>query len=449
MSRVLITGAGIVSALGNDIQTFWQQCLAGKTYVEAIPEGWQSLGVTQSKVYSPLPLPDYKAAGLKKFEITQHDPATLNALVATHQALQHANIPLTQQAERKHCFTINNHNPYRIGVFIGSGSGGLNSLYESLQGDLYRGVIKEIQDFPEGQKERLTARYDALFGEVKRKNTFSLPMFLPNSVAAGVATKYGVKGDVQINVYSCAAGAKAIIAATRAIQNGHLDIALAGGSEYTSDEIGSTFRSFDTLNTLTTYEGPLNSVNRPFDKGRQNFLYSEGGCAMLVLESETNARKRNVSPLAEIVGTAESFDSHHFMQLEPSGLEIKNMMIKLAESASISLSDVNYINAHGTATIANDELESRLLEELYPQRPYINSTKSLLGHTLGASGAIETLVCALSLQQGTMHPSLNLTAPIRPLNFVTQKTSAKLKYAANFSYGFGGHNAGLLLKATN
>ncbi|MER2491928.1 beta-ketoacyl-[acyl-carrier-protein] synthase family protein [Catenovulum sediminis] len=443
--KVYVTGTGVVSSIGDSSDVFWRSCLQGKSIVEEIPLAWRAFSA-KSKFYAPLSLPDYQARGLKKFEVTQNDPATLNALLATAEALQQANFEIEKQSEKKHCFTINGISPYKVGVFIGTGAGGCSTSGENLINEIRSVIASCSQQLSDEEKTKLDSQLESMIGCLQRKNTFSLPMSLSNSVAATVATKYGIKGPVQIAVYSCAAGTKAICEAFNAIQLGLVDVAITGGTEYTTDYIGSTFNCFDTLKTLTTYEGPAEKVNRPFDRDRQNFLFSEGGCGILVLENDKRISSLHVKPLAEVVAVCQTFDSHHFMQLEPKGREIRRMIAEVLKSAGISAAQVDYINAHGTGTVLNDALEAEILEDIFSAKPYINSTKSILGHTLGASGALESIVCTKSLSEGKLHPSLNIDNPVRPLNFVTQPKVAKLNYALNVSYGFGGHNAAVIFK---
>jgi len=450
MTKVYVTGTGAITSIGHSASSFWNACLDGKSNVESIPVHWSEYWKSKSKYWSPLKLPDYIEHGFRKFELKQNDPAALNAIIASKEALKEAGFTLKTNSERPLSIDIVEVDPYRIGVFLGTGAGGIQSLLDNYSSMLYSAQLEQNKTGELDNSEieiEILARVNDFFQGSKNGNVFSLPMFLPNSLAASVGIKYGIKGPVNIEVYACASGNIAIGKAYQAIKRGDIDVAIAGGTEYVDDYYGTTFRGFDVLNTLTTYSGLPEHVNRPFDKDRKNFLFSQGGCGMVVLENEDFCLKRGGTPLAEIVGFSESFDAHHFMQLEPSGAEIRRLIKHVLTKSHLTPDDISYINAHGTGTLSNDQLEAKIIMDIFGCNVSVNSTKGILGHTLGASGALESIVCVKTLVEQRTHPCLNIDTPILPLNFVKSSDCDTYNVALNLSYGFGGHNAALVLKS--
>jgi 3-oxoacyl-[acyl-carrier-protein] synthase II len=280
----------------------------------------------------------------------------------------------------------------------------------------------------------------------RRYNPFTVSRLMPNAVSAVLGIKYSIKGPTNTVALACAAGTSAIGQTYRAIRDGYLDVALAGGSEYWDDYYGAIFRGFDIANTLVQNCADPGTANCPFDLSRTGFLFSQGGSAVLVLEELEVARKRKAKILAEIVGFSETFDAYSMMSLAPDGSEIERMILNTLGDANITPAQVDYINAHGTGTVANDAVECHVLSRVFGSKPKINSTKSLLGHTIGASGAIEAVVTILSLLNQKTHICKNLKNPISSLNFVYEVEQHNFEYALSHSFAFGGHNAGLAIK---
>jgi 3-oxoacyl-[acyl-carrier-protein] synthase II len=246
---------------------------------------------------------------------------------------------------------------------------------------------------------------------------------------------------------ACASGTTAVGNAFRSIRSGEIDMAFAGGAEFLADPYGGIFRGFDTAQTLVQADGDYHCANRPFDKKRSGFLFSGGGAAVMVLEEATHARRRGKSPIATVEAYSECCDAFTIMGMAPDGRQIEKMYQALFSSAGCVPEDIDYVNSHGTGTILNDETESIVIDNIFGKKPLVNSTKSLLGHTIGASGALETAVTALSIEDQLVHPCANLDDPIRDLNFVTNaRQEHEIEWALNQSFGFGGHIAGLILK---
>ena len=226
---------------------------------------------------------------------------------------------------------------------------------------------------------------------------------MPNALSANLGIRFGFHGQNQTICLACTSGTTAVGVAARAIQRGELDIALTGGAEYLNDPHGSIFRGFDAARTLVQNCHYPKEANRPFDVGRSGFLFAEGGAGVLVLESFERAAKRGATIIAEIAGFAESFDAFSMMSISPGGEQIERMMDRVLADVNVQQSDINYINAHGTGTEVNDREEANAIRKKFGPDVLVNATKSLIGHTIGASGALETIVTALTLRDGTAH----------------------------------------------
>jgi 3-oxoacyl-[acyl-carrier-protein] synthase II len=278
-------------------------------------------------------------------------------------------------------------------------------------------------------------------------NPFTVPMTMPNGAAGNLAIKLGLHGPNRTFTGACASATVALGQAFRALRAGECDAALSGGTEYLADPAGCCFRAFDALGALAHGEMPSAALNRPFDRRRSGFLFAEGGCAVLVLERLETARRRGATPLAELVGYGETCDAHDIVALEPSGAQIRRAILDCLDDAALPASEVGYVNAHGTGTPGNDPVECEALLDVFGTGVAVGSTKSLLGHTLGASGALEAVATVLALRDGVVHPTGNLDEPIAPLAFPTRATRLPLRHALSQSFAFGGQNAVLALRA--
>jgi 3-oxoacyl-[acyl-carrier-protein] synthase II len=279
-----------------------------------------------------------------------------------------------------------------------------------------------------------------------RFNPFEVSMVMPNAPGAAVGIKYTLTGPNETYSVACASGTVAVGNAFRAVRDERVDMAISGGCEYFGDEYGHIFRSFDVSGTLVRDCADPESANRPFDENRSGFLFSQGGAAVLILEELEHAKRRGATIMAELVGFAETFDAHSIMSLAPGGQQIERMIHATLEDANMSPKDVDYVNAHGTGTKNNDQTEAEVINRVFGKSVRVNSTKSLLGHTIGASGAFEALVAALTLRDGRTHISKNLENPVLDLNFVRSVESFEPRVALSQSFAFGGHNAAIILR---
>jgi 3-oxoacyl-[acyl-carrier-protein] synthase II len=271
-------------------------------------------------------------------------------------------------------------------------------------------------------------------------------MTMPNACSANVGIKFNLRGSNNAYCAACASGTVAIGHGFKAVRSGELDVALVGGVESLSDEYGGVFAGFDAVRALAGDNDHPDKANRPFDKDRTGFLFSEGGGAVFVIEDLEHARKRRARIYAEIAGFGETCDGFNIMMMESGGTQIARMLRLALDDAGMSAGEIDYINAHGTGTRLNDETETGVIEQVFGNKVLVNSTKSLIGHTLGASGAIEALVTALSIHHKTTHVCRNLDHPMKDLNFVTKVDSYPIRAGLSQSFGFGGHNAVLILR---
>lgn len=404
--RVVITGMGALTPIGNNVDAFWSNAKEGK------------LGIDFIKLIDK-DLVDVKIAG----EVKDFDPDTLIgkkeskrldrfsqfALVASDEAIKSSGIDLEKE------------DMDRFGVMIGSGIGGFQTI-EKECGNL-------------------------ITGKSKRMSPFFVPMSIINLGAGNVAIKYGIKGTCSSAVTACATGTNNIGDAFRLIKHGYADVMLAGGSEAPITRIG--IGGFHSMKALNTSNDP-SKASIPFDKNRSGFVMGEGA-GVLLLESLEHAEARGANIIAEVVGYGSTCDAYHITSPDPEGVGAAKAMKQAIDEAGISEDEVSYINAHGTSTQLNDKFETAAIKKVFGDntKVSISSTKSMTGHLLGAAGAIETIICAKALEEGFIPPTIGYETPDEELDLdyvpnVGRKQ--ELEYALTNSLGFGGHNATLLLK---
>lgn len=444
--RVVITGLGVVSAIGNSPLAFWESCLEGRTHVEEIPHTWYDYYSPKSRYWSPLEDPNYAAYGVRRVDLLSYDKAVLNAIVAADDAIESAQLSkrLTNEKDRKH--TLDQFLSHKSGVFCGSGLGCITSAFDNYVPHLLGNWSKNAMVNGASEMSDVNRLLRDALAQNPRVSPIASLKSMSSSLSAVLSIRYGFRGPNETVMAACAAGSWAISRGFESIQSGQLDFALCGGSEYYGDFAGAVFMAFDRLCTLAQPSLPPDQVNRPFDLARSGFLFSQGGACMLTLESLESARNRGRQPIAEILGIARSSDANSLVAISQSDNSISSMITSALSFAGLETRDIDYINAHGTGTIQNDEVEASIIEKLFPHGPFVNSTKSLLGHTIGASGAIEAAATALSLSKQELHPSLNLTFPIRDLNFVKESSSVNISHALTHNFGFGGHNVGIVMR---
>ena len=448
--RVVITGAGVISPIGSGVEEFWRHCLQAKSVVAPIPEQWLQYADLRSRVWSPLSDYDPESFGITRTERLQLDPVTVLAISAAREALEGAGFTLVPAAERSRAFALPEVDSTRAGVYLGTGIGGAHSFLQNHAQHLYQRAHEALKVYSE--KHASTEDGATLDGILSlmthplRYHPFVVSMLMPNAISAAVGIKFSLTGPNLTYCVACASGTVAVGHGYRAVQEGRVDLAVAGGSEYLYDEHGHIFRGFDVAGTLARDYADLESANRPFDEKRSGFLFSQGGAAVLVLEELEHAQRRGATIMAELIGFAETFDAHSMMSLAPGGEQIERMVRAAITDANRLPRDVDYVNAHGTGTKNNDQTEVEVIDRVFGKSVQVNSTKSLLGHTIGASGAIEALVTALSLRDGTTHICKNLDTPILDLNFVRSVERFDPRIGLSQSFAFGGHNAAVVMR---
>lgn len=417
--RVVITGIGPATAIGIGKKEFFHNILGLKTHILQIPACYEKNYTFKSRYFVPKPEFSLTDFGIHKSVEGMMEEVSRLSVLCAKLALDDAGFKIKKSDKYFQVDGLDN-----CIAIMGIGMSSLQTALES-----YTAHIAEIDQQSYGV-DKTKPRY----------NRMVIPMLMPSSASAWISILFGIKGfNYTVNA-SCASGSFAIGEAYSNILNGRCDVAITGGVEALTEKNGAIMRGFDMLTTLTRSKDgkPL-----PFSSKRSGFLFNEGAGCVLILEELQNAIKRGADIYAEIVGYECSSDAYNIVQMDPSGENIAFLFEKLTKGLKI-----DYINAHGTATIPNDDIETKVIQSVFGDKssqPYINSTKGIFGHSIGASGAIEAAVVAMSINQAKIHG--NLTAePMDNLNLPLESIEKEIKYAVSASYGFGGHNALLLLK---
>ena len=411
LKRVVVTGLGTVTPIGNNVLEYWQSLLQGKNGVCLISRFDASLFKTkfacEVKNFDPYNFLDKK-------EVRKLDLFSLYALVASEEAYTDSQLSL-------HPIDAD-----RAGVIWGSGIGGLNSL------------IEEYEIFQKGDG---TPRF----------NPFIIPKMIADIVSGHISIRHNLRGINFTTTSACASSANSIADAYNYIRFGKADVMITGGSESAINTMG--IGGFNAMHALSTRNEDFHTASRPFDKDRDGFVMGEGSGA-LVIESLEHALKRNAKIYAEIAGAGFSADAYHITSPHPDGNGALRSMINALTDANASLNDISYINAHGTSTYQGDIAEIKAIKNVFGENVnniYINSTKSMTGHLLGGAAAIEAIACILSVNQNVVHPTINhftddpeIDTSLKIVYDKAIKTNVNM--ALSNSFGFGGHNVSLLFK---
>lgn len=406
-NRVVVTGMGCISPVGNDPSSAWQNVTHGKSGVSEITR----FDTTEFKTKFAAQVEDFDPKALfGAKEARRMDRFAQFAVTAAQQAVQNANL------------TITDENRERIGVIIGTGIGGLGTLVENMEIFMQRGPM--------------------------RVSPFLVPMMLPDTGAAMVAIHLGLRGPNAAFVTACATGTNAVGEAAEMIRRGQADVILAGGSE--AAIVPLAMAGLNVMTALSTRNEDPQRASRPFDRTRDGFVIGEGS-AILVLESLEHAQRRGAAILAEVSGYGSTNDAYDITAPAENGAGAAASMRIALENAGLSTGEIDYINAHGTSTVLNDRSETAAIKTIFGEQAYkvpISSTKSMTGHLLGASGALEALFCVMAIQNCAIPPTINYEFPdpecdldyvpnsFRPLDVI---------HAMSNSFGFGGHNATIIL----
>ncbi len=404
--RVVITGMGAVTPIGNTVDEFWAAVKQNKVGIGQITK----FDTTDYKVKIAAEVKDFVAKERMDFKASKRmDAFSQYAVAASMEAFEQAGIDMEQE------------DPFRVGVIIGSGIGGLPVM--------------------EAEHSKMLEKGPGRVGPLM------VPMMISNMAAGNVAIALGLKGKCTNVVTACATGSHSIGDAFRAIQYGDADVMLAGGAESSITPLGVA--GFSSLTALTTSED-INRASIPFDKDRSGFVMGEGA-GVVVLEELEHAKARGANILAEIKGYGATCDAYHITSPAEDGSGAATAMTFAMKDAGVEPEQVTYINAHGTSTHHNDLFETRAIRRAFGEaadKLYINSTKSMIGHLLGAAGGVEFIVCVKSILDGYIHPTVNSKEADEEcdLNYVFgEAVETDIEYVISNSLGFGGHNASLLV----
>lgn len=444
--RVFVTGLGVVSAVGPDTASFWDACLRGDTRVEPIPEHWALYYAAASRVWSPLPMAAVEGRFRRTDRLTL-DRIVLLAIHAADEAVRSAGLAIESAAPGDERHRIGGIAPQRAAVYVGTGFGGAQAAFDNHLTHLLAPVRAALAQAPaDAAAAPLLADLQRALAAHPRVHPFVICQSMPNACAAHLGIRFGFKGLNDTACFACASGTVAIGRAFHALRNGRHDVCIAGGVEHLDDHAGSVFMGFDRLRTLARPANPPGTENRPFDAARSGFLFSEGGAGFLVLESERHAARRGARPIAEIVGFGATSDATSIVAIAEDDNTLDAMLAATLDDAGVAAECIGYVNAHGTATPLNDALEAAFIARALPHRPVVNSTKAILGHTIGACGALEATVAVLSLRDQRVHGMPNLAEPVGDLDYARTAREVSIEYALSQNFGFGGHNAALLFK---
>ena len=408
--RVVITGLGVVSPLGNTVAEFWDNIVAGKsgagpiTYFDT--EHFDTKFACQVKNFDPLNYMDRKLS-------TRVDPFTQFALAASQMAFNDSGLDMTKI------------DPYRVGVVYGSGIGGMWT-YDKEQRKLYD---------KNGNPDRISP--------------FFIPMLIADIAAGRISMKYGFKGPNYATISACTTSAHSIADSVMLIERGDADIMITGGSEAVICPMG--VGGFNSMKALSTRNDAPQKASRPFEKNRDGFVMGEGG-ATLILEELEHAKSRGANIYAEITGFGLTADAFHITEPAPEGEGVGRAISIAIKNSNLTINDIDVINAHGTSTYYNDKNESMAIRNVFKEKADqipVHSIKSMIGHLLGAAGAIEAISSILTIRDGIIPPIINYEEkdPECDLNYVVNTAMKKdVKTVLSENSGFGGHNTAILFK---
>ncbi len=406
--RVVVTGLGIISPLGNNKEEFWSSLIDGKNGVGPMTsfdcKDYDSRIAGEVKDFVPHPF-------ISKKELRRMEKFVQFAVTAAKEAVEDSGLDISKE------------DPFKVGVLVGSGIGSLRIIEEQHKVILERGP--------------------------KKITPFLIPMLIVNMASGHISIMFNIKGPNSCTTTACAAGTHAIGDAFGIIQHDHADVMIAGGTESCITALG--VGGFCALKALSKRNNEPERASRPFDRERDGFVIAEGS-GIAVLEELEHAKKRNAKIYGEIAGYGMSGDGYHITAPDPSGQGPAMCMINALKDGAIRPEDISYINAHGTSTQLNDKVETLAIKKVFgdhAKKTAISSTKSMTGHLLGAAGGVEFAVCCLALQSNIIPPTINYEQkdPDCDLDYVPNKArELKVNITLSNSFGFGGHNACICLK---
>lgn len=411
LKRVVVTGLGAITPLGNNISDYWENLISGTSGIDWITH----FDVSKFKTRFACEVKNYNPEDhFERKEARRMDLYTQYALVACEEAMKDA------------CFDLEELNLDRAGVIFGSGIGGFCTVYS------------ELKSFVEGDG---TPRFSPFF----------IPKLISDIAAGRISMKYGFRGPNYATVSACATSTNAIVDAFNYIRMGKADVFISGGSEAAIVEPG--LGGFNSMQALSTNNDEYKTASRPFDSTRDGFVMGEGA-GTLILEELEHAKKRGAKIYCELAGGGLTADAYHLTAPHPEGLGAANVMRLTLEDAGLTPEDVDYINVHGTATTLGDIAEAKAIKKVFGEHAFkmnISSTKSMTGHLLGAAGAIEAIACIMAIRTHIIPPTINLNHADpqidQKLNLTPNKAQKRVvNVALSNTFGFGGHNSSAIFK---
>ncbi|MDQ0337537.1 3-oxoacyl-[acyl-carrier-protein] synthase II [Caldalkalibacillus uzonensis] len=406
--RVVITGCGVITSLGQDINSFWDNIVKGKSGVSKI----ESFDASEHATKIAAEVKDFNPEDyMDRRDIKRTDRFVQFGVAAAKLALKHAELTITEE------------NAHDVGVYVGSGIGGLKTWEEQHKVMLNKGP--------------------------KRVSPFFIPMMIANMASGVISIETGAKGPNSASMSACATGTHAVGDAFNIIRRGQAEVMIAGGTEATITPLA--FAGFNANKALSTRNDEPEKASRPFDKDRDGFVMGEGA-GIVILESLDHALKRGASIIAEVVGYGMTGDAYHITSPAPEGEGAARAMAMALKDARLNPEEVDYINAHGTSTPYNDKFETIAIKTVFGEHAYklaVSSSKSMTGHLLGAAGGVEAIVTALAIRDQILPPTINYETPDPDcdLDYVPNEArQSKVNVALSNSLGFGGHNATIILK---
>lgn len=411
LKRVVVTGLGALTPIGNTLQEFWEALKVGKSGAAPITR----FDATLYKTKFACEIKNFDIGNfMDRKEARKMDPFAQYAMVAVDEAIKDSNLPIADI------------DPDRVGVIWGSGIGGLLTFQE------------EVKSYARGDG---TPRF----------NPFFIPKMIPDLSAGHISIKYGFRGPNFVTVSACASSTNAIYDAFTYLRLGKADIIVSGGSEAAVCEAG--VGGFNAMRALSERNDSPETASRPYDKDRDGFVLGEGAGA-LILEEYEHAKRRGAKIYGEILGGGMSADAYHITAPHPEGAGITKVMKYALEDAGVKAEEIDYVNTHGTSTPLGDIGEIKAIQKVFGEHAYkmnISSTKSMTGHLLGAAGAIESIACLLAINQSVVPPTINHFSDdvdLDPRLNLTFNTAQKrdVKIALSNTFGFGGHNFSIILR---
>ncbi len=399
---------GAITALGNSVDEFWTGVINGQS------------GIREISLVSPDGFPCKVSGEIQNFDATEYMDRKEARRMARFSQFA---VAAAYQSVKDSGIDFEKEDLDRVGVLIGSGSGGLPETDQQSEIRVKRGA--------------------------NRMSPYYIPMMLVNMASANISHTFNLTGYTNTCVTACAASTQAIGEAAEVIRRGTADVIVTGGSEAGICEIG--MGGFSTMRALSTWDGDPAKASRPFDKGRDGFAPAEGS-GILIIESLEHAQARGARIYAEVGGWGVSSDAYHLVQPHPEGSGAAKAIKRALDNAGVELDEVDYINAHGTSTLINDTSETKAIKAVFGEQAYkipISSTKSMVGHSLGASGALEAIVCINSINDSILHPTINQeeSDPDCDLDYIPNAArETEVNITLSNSFGFGGQNACLIIK---